>query len=104
MQEFEGESNLRNLVAIGHLEAVAVEADLLVKWVMNATRLLSDARQSGVSIQTRCIAAYTAAHMLSLAALHVRGYAPSKTHGHRAIVFQTLAPVIGADPSKTESS
>jgi len=94
-----GESNLRSLANIGQLESIAASAETLSRYFKNAKRLLRDAAQKNVSIETRCIAAYTAAHLLSLGALHVRGYGPGRKSGHRAIVFQTLAPAVGADNS-----
>ena len=92
-----GESNLRNLANIGQIESVPSHPEIFSRYFANAKRLLSDAGQQNISLETRCIAAYTAAHFLSLGALYIRGYAPGRKRGHRAIVFQTLAPAIGAD-------
>jgi hypothetical protein len=99
MDRHDGEGNLQNLAEIGQLDRVEPRAETIGRLRDNAKRLLTDAAVEAISIETRCIAAYTAAHLLSLAALHLRGYAPSKNHGHRAIVFQTLQSAVGADPA-----
>jgi len=95
--EHTGETNLRNLANIGQIERIEPNAEMFSRYFVSAKRLLRDSSQSNVSIETRCIAAYTAAHQLCLAALYMRGFAPGRKLGHRAIVFQTLAPAVGAD-------
>jgi uncharacterized protein (UPF0332 family) len=55
---------------------------------------LTDAKKPQNSIESRFDLAYNAAHSLSLAALRLRGYRPSKV---RYIVFQTLPHTLNMD-------
>jgi hypothetical protein len=91
-----GEESLQRLAAIGQLRRITADPAFVLRLLGNSRRLLKDAQQEAVSIETRCIAAYSAAHLLSLAALHARGFEPIPSRGHRTLVFQTLAPAIGA--------
>lgn len=55
---------------------------------------LKDAQNPANSLESRFDLAYNAAHALSLAALRLKGYRPSK----RYIVFQVLPHTLGVGP------
>ena len=93
-------SELENLVAIGKLKrepASAREYDGLVR--SGAARLV-DARNEGLSLDSRFDLAYNAAHALALAALRRHGYRSE----NRALVFQLLTTTLGLPSAVWESS
>lgn len=90
------EENLQNLARIGQLKAEKfsrLEFDGLVR---SAKRRLADARNEGLSPESRFDLAYNAAHGFALAALRAKGYRPNK---NRYTVFQTLESTVGLGPA-----
>jgi hypothetical protein len=63
--------------------------------IASGERLLTDAGNDSLSLESRFHLAYDAAHALSLAALRRAGYRSS----HRYVVFQCLAHTLGAPPA-----
>lgn len=77
---------LQNLVRIGKLKAEPPDQAEFDGLVRSAGRKLPDARNAGLSPDSRFILAYDAAHSLALAALRWHGFRPE----NRYIVFQVL--------------
>ena len=77
---------LQNLVKIGKLKAEPPDQAEFDGLVRSAGRKLPDARNPGVSPDSRFILAYDAAHSLALAALRWQGFRSE----NRYIVFQVL--------------
>ena len=77
---------LQNLVKIGKLKAEPPDQAEFDGLVRSAGRKLPDARNPGLSPDSRFILAYDAAHSLALAALRWHGYRSE----NRYIVFQAL--------------
>lgn len=90
-----GRSNLENLARAKQLHAEPPDPREIAKLLASARIYLEDARRTGISVQTRFIAAYSAAHSLALAALRAAGFRPSGS-GHRRILFQVLEFTAGA--------
>jgi len=90
---------LANLAASGQLLAEPTSANEMQRFLASARRLLKDASLRQLSAESRFMMAYSAAHTLSLAALRANGYRPSQSRGHRALVFQSLAHTISAQPA-----
>jgi len=87
---------LDNLVRTGQLVAEPTSRDEIERFLANARRLLEDASLENLSVETRFLTAYAAAHALSLAAVRACGLRPSQSKGHRALLFQVLAHTVDA--------
>jgi len=77
---------LQNLARAGKLKAEPPDQAEFDGLVRSAGRKLPDARNPGLSPDSRFILAYDAAHSLALAALRWHGFRPE----NRYIVFQVL--------------
>jgi hypothetical protein len=87
---------LDNLVGINKLKAEARDAGEIGRFIAMANTQLADARQQAVSLQGRYTSAYTAAHVIALAALRWHGYRSE----NRYIVFQCLEHTVGWPPQR----
>lgn len=77
---------LDNLVRSGGLKAEAATAGEIGGLIRSGTARLDDAKNAGLSLESRFDLAYNAAHTLSLAALRIVGYRSES----RYLVFQCL--------------
>jgi uncharacterized protein (UPF0332 family) len=92
--------NLANLARTGLLRAEAPSKQEAQGYLTHAATCLKDSKIPQNSALTRFGLSYGAGFALALAVLRAHGYRPAKgTPGHRAIVFQTLAHTVGADPA-----
>ena len=89
---------LDNLVATGQLKREPTSREEIAAFLEAADLSLADAQVAALSTTGRFKHAYDAAHALALAALRARGLRPDRGLGHRAIVFQSLAHTIDAEP------
>lgn len=78
--------HLNNLVRAGDLKTEAASAEEIVGLISSGTTRLADAKNTGLSLESRFDLAYNAAHALSLAALRIVGYRSE----NRYLVFQCL--------------
>ena len=84
-----------NLVGPGKpLKAEPPDAKEIAGLVLSAQRRLQDARTPSLSLESRFDLAYTATHVLCLAALRWHGYRST----NRYIVFQLLPHTLGLGP------
>ena len=90
-----GLDNLENLVRAKQLNVEPPHEAEITRLMAGADAFLADARKAGLSVHTQFSVAYSAAHLLALAALRAAGYRPSSA-GHRRIVFQVLEFTAGA--------
>lgn len=89
-------SSLERLAtAGGALAAEAADASEIDGLLRSGRARLADARNAGLSLESRFDLAYNAAHALCLAALRRQGYRPK----HRYIVFQVLPHTLGLGPA-----
>lgn len=79
----------------GTLAAEAPDASEIAGLLRSGRARLADARNTGLSPESRFDLAYNAAHALCLAALRRHGYRPK----HRYIVFQVLPHTLGLGPA-----
>lgn len=86
---------LERLADRGSLHREPPIADELAGLVTSGERLLTDAANQALSLESRFHLAYDAAHALSLAALRQAGYRST----NRYLVFQCLAHTLGASPA-----
>ena len=84
---------LDNLAKIGQLKAEPAGRTEFDGLVRSARRRLADARNDGLSPDSRFDLAYNAAHAFALAALRRCGYRSEK----RYVVFQSLEHTLGLD-------
>lgn len=84
-------ANLDNLVRGGQLKKEPPAQQELDGLIRSGLLRLSDAENTGLSLEGRFDLAYNAAHALSLAALRWHGYRSE----NRYLVFQTLAHTLG---------
>ncbi len=89
---------LDNLVGTGQLKRERTSREEIAAFLAAADLSLADAKVAALSATGRFKHAYDAAHALALAALRAHGLRPDRGLGHRAIVFQSLAHTIGAEP------
>lgn len=87
---------LDNLVKINDLKAEPPDQDEFNSMVNSAKRCLKDAEVDGLSEEGKFSSAYTAAHLLSLAAMRWHGYRSS----NRYQVFQCLVHTVDFDNVK----
>ncbi len=87
---------LDNLVKIKTLKTEPPDQDELDSMIKSAKRCLDDAEVEGLSDEGKFFSAYTAAHLLSLAAMRWHGYRSDK----RYLVFQCLIHTVGFDEAK----
>jgi len=87
---------LQNLVRIGKLKAEPPDQTEFDGLIRSAARKLPDARNPGLSPDSRFILAYDAAHSLALAALRWHGF----RSGNRYIVFQVLGSTVSFPAAK----
>ena len=66
--------HLENLATSGNLKAEPATADEVSGLVRSGTARLADAKNGGLSLESRFDLAYNAAHALSLAGLRIAGY------------------------------
>jgi hypothetical protein len=78
----------------GALAAEASDASEIAGLLRSGRARLADARNAGLSPESRFDLAYNAAHALCLAALRQQGYRAK----HRYIVFQVLPHTLGLGP------
>ena len=78
----------------GPLLREAANAGEFANLIRTGRQSLADARSTGISLESRFLLAYQAAHSLSLAALRHCGYRAR----HRYIVFQVLPHTLGLGP------
>ena len=90
-----GLDNLENLVRAKQLNVEPPHEAEITRLMAGADAFLADARKAGLSVHTQFSVAYSAAHLLALAALRAAGYRASSA-GHRRIVFQVLEFTAGA--------
>ncbi len=86
---------LDNLVRTGLLKAEPTEPREFDNRVRSVRTRLDDAKQTGLSPESRFDLAYNAAHALSLAALRWHGYRPNR---QRYVVFQPLVHTLKLPP------
>jgi hypothetical protein len=89
------EAELDALVKIGKLKIEPASRSEYIGLVSSAGRRLADARDEGLSAESRFDLAYNAAHGLALASLRRKGYRPDG----RYLVFQVLPYTVGLDAS-----
>lgn len=77
---------LNNLVRTGDLKTEPATVEEVSGLIGSGTARLSDAKNPGLSVESKFDLAYNAAHALSLAALRIAGYRAEK----RYLVFQCL--------------
>jgi len=87
---------LQNLARAGKLKAEPPDQAEFDGLVRSAGRKLPDARNPGLSPDSRFILAYDAAHSLALAALRWHGFRPE----NRYIVFQVLGSSVSFPEAK----
>lgn len=87
---------LQNLARTGKLKAEPPDQAEFDGLVRSAGRKLPDARNPGLSPDSRFILAYDAAHSLALAALRWHGFRPE----NRYIVFQVLGSSVSFPEAK----
>lgn len=87
---------LDNLVKIKILKTEPPDQDELDSMIKSAKRCLDDAEVEGLSDEGKFSSAYTAAHLLSLAAMRWHGYRSDK----RYLAFQCLIHTVGFDEAK----
>jgi len=87
---------LDNLVKIKTLKTEPPDQDEFDGMIKSAKRCLDDAEVEGLSDECKFSSAYTAAHLLSLAAMRWHGYRSDK----RYLVFQCLIHTVGFDEAK----
>ncbi len=87
---------LDNLVKINDLKAEPPDQNEFNNMLLSAKRCIKDAGVAGLSDEGRFSSAYTAAHVLSLAALRWHGYRSS----NRYQVFQCLVHTVAFDQAK----
>ncbi len=87
---------LDNLVKINDLKVEPPDQDEFNRMIVSAKRCLKDAEVKGLSIEGKFSSVYTAAHILSLAALRWHGYRST----NRFQVFQCLVHTISFDEAK----
>jgi len=87
---------LDNLVKIKTLKTEPPDQDEFDGMIKSAKRCLDDAEVEGLSDEGKFSSAYTAAHLLSLAAMRWHGYRSDK----RYLVFQCLIHTVGFDEAK----
>ena len=87
---------LDNLVKIKTLKTEPPDQDEFNRMIESAKRFLNDARVPGLSDDGKFSCVYSAAHMLSLAALRWHGYRSS----NRYQVFQCLVHTVGLEQGK----
>lgn len=87
---------LDNLAKIKTLKLEPPDQDEFNKMVNSAKRCLKDAKVEGLSDEGKFSIAYTAAHILSLAAMRWHGYRSS----NRYQVFQCLVHTVDFDKAK----
>ncbi len=87
---------LDNLVKIKTLKTEPPDQDEFDKMIKSAKRCLNDAEVDGLSDEGKFSSTYTAAHLLSLAAMRWHGYRSN----NRFQVFQCLIHTIGIDEAK----
>jgi hypothetical protein len=87
---------LQNLVRIGKLKAEPPDQTEFDGLIRSAARKLPDARNPGLSPDSRFILAYDAAHSLALAALRWHGFRSE----NRYIVFQVLGSTVSFPAAK----
>jgi len=78
--------HLNNLVKLGQLKNEAATVEEISGLISSGTTRLEDAKNAGLSLESRFDLAYNAAHALSLAALRMAGYRSE----NRYLVFQCL--------------
>lgn len=88
--------NLANLAKIGRLKVEAFSATEFKGLVASASKRLADARNEGLSAESRFDLAYNASHALALAALRCKGYRSE----NRTMVFQVLEHTLGMPAAK----
>ena len=87
---------LDNLAARGLLKEEAPTADEVSGLVRSGAARLADAKNQGLSLESRFDLAYNAAHALSLAGLRSAGYRST----NRYLVFQCLGHSLGLPNEK----
>ena len=87
---------LDNLVKIKTLKIEPPDQDEFNRMINSANRCLKDAKIDGLSDEGKFSSVYTAAHLLSLAALRWHGYRSS----NRFQVFQCLVNTVDFDKAK----
>lgn len=90
------DENLESLLKIRQLKAEEFSRSEFDGLVRSAKRRLADARNEGLSPESRFDLAYGAARGFALAALRLKGYRPE---GNRYTVFQTLESTVGLGPA-----
>ena len=89
-------SPLERLATVGSaMVAEAPDASEIAGLLRSGRARLADARNAGLSLESRFDLAYNAGHALCLAALRRHGYRPK----HRYIVFQVLPHTLGLGPA-----
>ena len=88
--------HLANLAKIGKLKAEAYSETEFKGLVTSARKRLADARNEGLSAESRFDLAYNASHSLALAALRRQAYRSE----NRMIVFQVLEQTVGLPAAK----
>ena len=88
--------HLANLAKFGKLKAEAYSETEFKGLVTSARKRLADARNEGLSAESRFDLAYNASHSLALAALRRQAYRSE----NRMIVFQVLEQTVGLPAAK----
>lgn len=88
-------AELENLVRLGQLKHEPPVASEIRGLLRSGEARLADARNRGLSLESRFDLAYNAAHALALAGLRLRGYRSV----NRFLVFQALPHTLGLPPA-----
>lgn len=86
---------LDNLVRAGSLKSEPPDQKEFDGLLDSGRKRLSDAKNEGLSSESRFDLAYSAAHAFSLAAMRWHGYRPTNK---RYVVFQALSHTLGMGP------
>jgi hypothetical protein len=90
--------SLNNLHRIGQLEEHEPDATQVRRMLKSAERSIADARQESISPESRFDVAYRAITQLSMVALWVNGFQPTKSRtGHHQTMIQSLVHTIELD-------
>ena len=90
--------SLQNLLKIGQLEEHETNVQQVTRMLESAARSINDAKQDAISPETRLDAAYRGITQLSMVALWVNGFRPSKSKpGHHRTMIQALVHTIQLD-------
>lgn len=83
-------ARLSSLASSGMLQEHDAEPAEVKAHIATAGKHLADAQRKENSLETRFTVAYTAGHMLLVAAVKIKGYRTTSEKGHRVVLYQLL--------------